>query len=108
MRQFWRVTKKIKQTHPGLLSSGVILEHDNATLHWSKKIAAKIAAFGSPNLVPPDYHLFPKLKQFLEEEWFANKGELKAMVLKCFQMVGMWLYTNEMNKLLSHYQKRFD
>ncbi len=58
--------------------------------------------------MPSDYHHIPKLKQVLGDKQFANEEELKAMVLKLFQMVGTQFYTDGMNKLLSRYQKFID
>ncbi len=84
------------QYSPGL-SSGVILRQDNATPHRSNATTAKIVAFdwsvslhptNCPDVAPADYHLFPKLKQFLQDKWFANEEELKATVLKWFQPMG--------------------
>ncbi len=43
--RFWRISKKIKQKRLGLLSLGIILQHNNATSHWSKTITAKITVF---------------------------------------------------------------
>ncbi len=106
--------KKIKRKCSGPLSSGVFLHHDSATPYRSKTTTAKIAAFGwsifshatnSPDLAPSDYHLFPKLKQFLGDKRFANERQLTAIVLKWFQTVETQFYTDEMNKLLLHYQK---
>ncbi len=66
----------------------------NATPHSSWTNVAKIVAFGWSvffhtayflTLAPSDHHLFPKLKQFLGDKQFANKEELKAMVLQWFQ-----------------------
>ncbi len=85
--------KKIKWKCPSLLNLGVILQHNNATPHRSKTTIAKIVALGwsvflyptnSPNLVTLDYHLFPKLEQFLGNKRFLNEEELNAMVLKWF------------------------
>ncbi len=106
---FWRISKKkiIKRKCPGLFSSGVILLRNNATPHRSKTTMANIVVFGwsfflhptnSSNLAPSDYHLLPKLKQFLEDKWFPNEEDVKTVMLKWFQTVGnvfIWMeWTN--------------
>ncbi len=71
----------------GIIGDGVILQHDNATLHASRMTERKIEDLlcevfthpaNSPDLTPLDYHLFPALKKFLGEKWFANDEELKT------------------------------
>ncbi len=32
----------------------------------------------SPNLAPLNYHLFPKLKQFWGDKWFAKPGKVES------------------------------
>jgi len=106
--------KKIKRKRPGLLSAKVTLLHDNASCHRSKVTLAKLASFkwelfphpaNSPDLAPSDYHLFPKLKEFLGGKRFTDIDELKKEVLKWFREVGTQFYADGINKLLSRYEK---
>ncbi len=99
--QFWGFNDLKK------LSLGVILQHDNTTQYQSKKITVNVASLSwsaflhpaySPGLESSDYHLFLKLKQFLENRRSANEEELNATVLKWFQIVGTRFYVDGMNK----------
>ncbi len=98
--------KKIKQKHLCLLSSGVILQHDNSTPPLSKTTTAKLVAFSwsvflyptyftdhppvpPPNLAPSDYQsLLSKTEAIVGRQTFANEEELKATMLKWFLMMG--------------------
>jgi len=57
--------------------------HDNAPAHWALATQKKLAYLGfqcldhppySPDLAPPDYHLFPGLKKILMSPFFARRG----------------------------------
>jgi histone-lysine N-methyltransferase SETMAR len=69
-----RLRYAIQNRRRGILSSSVMLLHDNAHLHTAARTQAMLQEFGweifehpaySPDLAPSDFHLFPKLKEFL-------------------------------------------
>jgi len=39
----------------------------------------------SPDLAPSDFHLFPKLKEYLKDQRFSYDEEVKSAVRKWFQ-----------------------
>lgn len=81
--------EKIKEKRRGKLTSGVLLLHDNAPVHASRKAQAAIRACDfkqldhppySPDLAPSDYYLFRHLKKFLRGQRFSSDEEVKAVV----------------------------
>ncbi len=106
--------KRIKWKRLELLRAGVILQHDNVTLHTSRVTVKKIEDLlrevfmhptNSPNLAPSDYHLFPALKKFLGEKQFANDEEVKTIICQWMKDVGMQFYADSINKLVRRYNK---
>jgi histone-lysine N-methyltransferase SETMAR len=84
-----RLRYAIQNRRRGLLSSGVMHVHDNARLHDAARTQAMLQEFGwevferpaySPDLVPSDFHLFPKLKEFLGGRRFKSDEEVKDAV----------------------------
>jgi transposase len=78
-----------------MLTSGLVLFHDNACPHMSTTVhtQALLEHFNwelfdhppySPDLAPSDYHLFTYLKNWLGSQCFNNNEEL-------MQGVKMWL-----------------
>jgi transposase len=76
-----------------MLTSGVVLLHDNTHPHTAARTRALLEHFSwelfghssySPDLASRDYHLFTYLKKWLRSQRFSNNEEL---------MVGvkMWL-----------------
>jgi histone-lysine N-methyltransferase SETMAR len=70
----------------GLLSSGVLLLHDNACPHAAARTQAMLQEFDwevfehpaySPDLAPSDFHLFPKLNEFLGGKRMETDAEVK-------------------------------
>jgi histone-lysine N-methyltransferase SETMAR len=73
----------------GLLSSGVLLQHDNARLDTARATAKKIIDLRleciphpaySPDLAPSDYHVFGPLKEALSGKKFSTDDEIKEVV----------------------------
>ena len=63
---------------------GVLLLHDNASVHKSKIVQAAIQQSGfaelnhpaySPDIAPSDYHLFSNLKKYLRGKSFGSNNE---------------------------------
>jgi len=88
-----QLQEKIRETRPGLARKKIIFHQDNAPLHTSVIAMAKLYELRyellqqppySPDLVPSDFHLFPKLNIFLGGRRFPTKGELTAELERYF------------------------
>jgi len=69
-----KLKRAIQNRRRGMLSSGIVLLHDNARPHMAASTAERIQEYGwelfdhppySPDLAPSDYHLFMHLKNLL-------------------------------------------
>jgi histone-lysine N-methyltransferase SETMAR len=76
----------IRSKRRGLLSSGVLLQHDNARPHTARATAKKIMNLRleciphpaySPDLAPSDYHVFGPLKEAVGGKKFSTDDEIK-------------------------------
>ena len=72
----------IKSKRRGLLSTGVLLQHDNARPHTARSTVATIQDLSfechphmpySPDLVPSDFHVFGPLKEAKEGKYFRSE-----------------------------------
>lgn len=109
-----RLRNAIKRKRPGLLSSGVLLLHDNATPHSSAKTQDWLARYNwevvehpaySPDLAPSDFHLFGPLKQELSGRHFTTDDELKATVLQFFSQQDTDFYRGGIMALVKRWDK---
>jgi histone-lysine N-methyltransferase SETMAR len=84
-----RLRSAILEKRRGKVSRGVLLLHDNASVHKSKVVQAVIrqSAFielnhpaYSPDIAPSDYHLFSNLKKFLRGKNFNSDDEAITVV----------------------------
>jgi len=71
-----------------------LLQHDNARPHTSAATRDAIQRLDfsvlphppySPDLAPSDFHLFPKLRDYLKGQRFSCDEEVKSAVRKWFQ-----------------------
>jgi hypothetical protein len=85
--------RAIQNKRSGMLTSGVVLLHDNACLHTAAHTRALLEHFNwelfdhpplSPDLTLSDCHLFTYLKNWLGSQRFNNNEEL-------MEGVKMWL-----------------
>lgn len=85
----------IRSKRRGLLSKGVLLQHDNARAHTANVTSSTITKLGwevlvhppySPDLAPSDYHLFGPLKDHLGGTKFDTDEDVRNAVQK-------WLHT---------------
>ena len=83
----------IQQKRPGLARKKIIFHQDNARVHTCVKAMAKINELHyellphppySPDLAPSDFHLFPKLKNFLGGRKFETNDAVIAAVEEYF------------------------
>ncbi len=109
--------KGIKCERPNLLKRKVILQHDNATLHWAKLIQSLLNQLKwyvfhllvySPDLAPSDYHLIPGLKCDLGGWHFTTEERLQSVVTEFFAKQDSEWYSTGIHKLILHYSKCLD
>ena len=84
-----RLEPEIRSKRRGQLSKGTVLLHGNACPHTAEytvetlqKLKSEVLAHPpySPDLAPPDYHLFGPLKEALSGRRFTSDQELKEAV----------------------------
>ncbi|GFX41140.1 mariner Mos1 transposase [Trichonephila clavipes] len=115
---YCRTLKKLKRAiqnkRRGLLSSGVVLLHDNAPPHTAVRTREVLRKFKwdvfkhppySPNLAPSDYHLFTTMKKWLGGKHFADDEELKNAVTHWFKSQAPTFYAEGIGKLVQRYDK---
>jgi histone-lysine N-methyltransferase SETMAR len=80
----------IKSKRRGLLSTGVLLQHDNARSHTARSTVAAIQDRSfeclphpsySPDLAPSDFHIFGSLKEAMGSKSFRSDEEVQQAVL---------------------------
>jgi histone-lysine N-methyltransferase SETMAR len=88
--------------------------HDNARPHAAARTQAKLQEFGwevfehpaySPDLGPSDFHLFPKLKEFLGGRRFKSDEEVKDAVKELLNGLATEVYDEGIQKLVTRYDK---
>jgi hypothetical protein len=97
-----------------LLSSGVMLLHDNVRPHAAARTQAMLQEFGwevfehpayIPDLAPSDFHLFPKFKEFLGGSRFKSDEEVKDAVKEWLNGLTAEVYGKGIQKLVTRYDK---
>jgi histone-lysine N-methyltransferase SETMAR len=97
-----------------LLSSGVMLLQDNARPHAASRTQAMLQEFGwevfdhpaySPDLATSDFHLFPKLKEFLGGRRFKSDEEVKDAAKEWLNGLAAEVYDEGIQKLVTRYDK---
>ena len=109
-----KLRRAIQNKRRGLLTSGVLLLHDNARPHSAIQTQNLIRSFGweqidhppySPDLAPSDFHLFCYLKEFLGGKCFATDDEVKEAVKDWLSSQVVDFYDFGIQKLVEHYDK---
>jgi hypothetical protein len=86
-----KLRQKIRQIRPQLLESGVLILHDNARPHIAQSVKDVMADYKwevlphpacDPDMSPPDYDLFSKLKNPLRGKRFPTLNALNAAVTR--------------------------
>jgi transposase len=102
------------QGRRGMLTKGIILLHENAWPHTVARTNALIKFFNwkifyhpsySPDLVPIDYHLFTKMKVWLDTQCFHTNEELMVGVKNWLHNLAAPFFDEELQKLVSQYDK---
>ena len=77
----------IRKKRPELLQRRPLILHDNASSHKCEVVTSLLASYNwdvlehppySPDMSPPDYDLFPKLKEHLRGTRYESLEELEA------------------------------
>lgn len=105
------------QNKRGFMSENVFLIHDNARHHSSARTQRELQrlnweVFGhppfSPDLAPSDFHLFPKLKEFVDGRSFVNGKDLKQAVACWLKSLAIEEYKISIEQLVPRYNKCLD
>ena len=95
-----------------MLSSGIVLLHDNARPHTAARTAQLLQQFlwevfahppYSPDLTLSDYHLFMHLKKWFASQSFEEDDRLKTGVT--FKSLASDFFDTGIRKLVQRYQK---
>jgi len=98
----------------GLLSSGVLLLHDNARPHTAIHTLQTLVKLGfmvlehpaySPDLAPSDYHLFGPPKEALRGRRFTSDKEVKEAVHEWLAAQPKTFFSEDIQKLLERWNK---
>uniref|UniRef100_A0A1B6H603 Mos1 transposase HTH domain-containing protein n=1 Tax=Homalodisca liturata TaxID=320908 RepID=A0A1B6H603_9HEMI len=109
-----RLRRAIQNKRRGMLSSGVVLIHDNARPHSANVTKQLLQKFKwevfdhppySPDLAPSDYHLFREMKAWLGGRRFADNEELQATVRVYLSSLAADFFEEGIGKLVSRYDK---
>ncbi|GFN88372.1 histone-lysine N-methyltransferase SETMAR [Plakobranchus ocellatus] len=109
-----RLRHDVRRKRPGLLRSGAVLQHDNATPHTAKRTKKWLARYRwdiiphpahSPDLAPSDFHLFGPLKRQLGGKKFEYENELIGEVRDWFSKLDANFFTHGIYSLLPRWQK---
>ena len=97
-----------------MLSSGVVLIHDNVRPHCAnvtKDLLKKFKweVFGhkpySLDLAPSDFHLFRELKAWLGGQRFAANDELQDALKTYLSLLAAYFFAEGIEKLVTRYDK---
>ncbi|GBO18456.1 Histone-lysine N-methyltransferase SETMAR [Araneus ventricosus] len=113
-RTLKKLKKAIQNKRRGLLSSGVVLLHDNARPHIAVRSGEVLRKFKwdvfqhppySPDLAPSDFYLFTAMKKWLGGQHFTDYEELKNAVTHWLKSQAASIYAEGILKLVKRYDK---
>ena len=108
-----RLRRAIQNERRGLLSSGVVLLHDNARPHTARQTTALLQQFRwdimdhppySPDLALSDYHLFLHMKRFLAGKQFHSDAEVETTINNWVQQQAVDFFDTGIQKLVTRYK----
>ena len=91
------LTTSVKKRR-SLLDATPLILHDNATCHKTYRVTSIITSYNwdvlphphySPDMSPPDFDLFPKLKEPLRGVRFYDLGDLELEVAKQVRRINL-------------------
>ncbi|GBM90647.1 Histone-lysine N-methyltransferase SETMAR [Araneus ventricosus] len=113
-RKLKKLKRAIQNKRRGLLSSGVVLLHDNARPHTPVRTGQVLRKFKwdvfqhspyNPDMAPSDFHLFTAMKRWLGGQHFADDEELKNAVTHWLKSQTAAFYAEGVGKLVKRYDK---
>ena len=105
--------RKMHKNRPDLLRDGPLILHDNARLHLGKVVTDLLSKYEwevlphapySPDMSPPDFDLFPELKEPMRGHRFSSLEEVSAAVTRAIRGLNKSGTLNGIENLL----KRWD
>ncbi|GFV60675.1 histone-lysine N-methyltransferase SETMAR [Trichonephila clavipes] len=112
--QLDRLNQSLIEEYPAIINrKGVILQHDYARPHCARKTLEKINGLGwevlphppySPDIVPPDFHLFRSMQHFLTNKTFQNL-DMKNTISRYFTEKPIDFYRSGIENLHTRRQK---
>lgn len=112
-----RLRDAIRRKRPGLLTTGVLLLHDNARPHTATATRDLLQRFRwqvldhppySPDLAPSDFHLFGPLKKHLGGLHFRTDAEVQQAVLTWLHNLDADFFHAGFDGLVYRWNKCFD
>jgi histone-lysine N-methyltransferase SETMAR len=109
-----QLRKAIQKKRPGKWEDGIFLIHDNASSHTSAVAQEAIRRNEfiqlthppySPDLAPSDFHLFPKLKNFLRKRTFNSDDQLQKCTNNWLERQPTSFYNQGINDLEHRWEK---
>jgi transposase len=82
-----KLLRKMHKNRPDLLGDGPLILHDNTCPHLGKVVTDLLSKYKwkvlphapySPDMSPPDFNLFPKLKETMCGHRFSSLEEVSA------------------------------
>jgi len=86
--------RKMHKNRPDLLGDGPLILHDNARPHLGKVVTDLLSKYEwevlpqapySPDMSPPEFDLFPKLKEPMCGHCFSSLEEVSAVVTRAIR-----------------------
>ena len=86
--------RKMHKNRPDLLRDGPLILHDNARPHLGKVVTGLLSKYEwevlphapySPDMSPPDFDLFPKVKEQMRGHRFSSLEEVSAAVTRAIR-----------------------
>lgn len=109
-----KLRRAIQNKRRGMLTSGVVLIHDNARPHTAARTRGLLEEFRwelfehppySPDLAPCDFHLFTKMKVWLGTQRFVVNEELMSGIRIWLNDQAATFYDEGIQKLVPRYDK---
>ena len=89
-----KLRRKMRKTRPDLLGDGPLILHDSARPHLGKVVTDLLSKYEwevlphapfSPDMSPPDFDLFPNLKESMRGHSFSSLEEVSAAVTRAIR-----------------------
>ncbi|PSN38599.1 hypothetical protein C0J52_17918, partial [Blattella germanica] len=104
--------RKMHKTRTQLLEAGPLILHDNARPRIALVVVEKLHKYGwevlphppySPDMSPPDFDLFPKLKEPMRGRRYSSLEELSTTVTRAIRQMNKNVALDGIIKFLRHW-----